>query len=343
MKRILFLLTQLTVSMNVFADLSIIADLKEFNRLGQFDPKIPFSERIQIMDKIKNRVTPLISQEFAKLVDSEVTPLMRDLLNNPDVAFFAQDVLGDQLPTYPVDIQVSVLKKVFEATPDSLRGALVLSFWDDLPKEAFVGNEIQGWLVKKINGGVPAGAFYFILTDESAKAVSKTATANMKRFSKRREDNESNLFSLLSAVFLASRGDADAFKLLDSLLDQRNLDSLLDTAYVLQAAAMSENEKLILKVRDIIVTDKRSRSNGDSNPPETSFAQIAASVCSLTLEGFPSVDYWGDYDDEMKKKVHDWLKDNPTHTIKPDFIRGFFQNTPFQSIIPAMWQNHWGE
>ena len=47
------------------------------------------------------------------------------------------------------------------------------------PKEAFSAEEIQKCLVGTINGGMPAGAFYFVLTDESAKAVSQTAKSDI--------------------------------------------------------------------------------------------------------------------------------------------------------------------
>jgi uncharacterized protein YggL (DUF469 family) len=184
---------------------------------------------------------------------------------------------------------------------------------------------------------------YFILTDESAKAVSQTATSSMRRFSQSRKRKDDNLFSLVSAVFLARRGDADALKLLNSLLDHRNIDSLLDTEYVIHAAAMSGNEKLMQKIRDVVATDKRVHWNGeDCMPRETSFAHVAASACSLAIEGFPSVMHWGEYDEETKKKVRDWLEKNPASKIKSD-IRPFFNGTPFQRTITAMWRQFTNE
>jgi len=142
----------------------------------------------------------------------------------------------------------------------------------------------------------------------------------------------------LSVVFLASRGDERAIKVLDTLLDQRDLDSLLDTAYVIPAAAMSGNEALIKKIRDIITMDKRTRWHEEGgHPPETSFAHEAAVACSLTIEGFPEIgDRWMPYDEETKKKVHDWLKKNPTHKVRLDDPRVFFNETCLKLIIPAM-------
>jgi len=340
MKEALFLLILFTASTICLAESPVVVELKDLYKLTREQRPASMSreERWAQLDAIRNRARPIVSQEFAKLVDGGVTPLARELLNNPETVWFSLSVLCQQFQVYSADTTAVVLAKVFNATPDSLRGSVIRSFVLDLPKEVFAEKEIQEWLVKKINGGIPAGPFYFILTDESAKAVFKTATASMKQFSKTREHNENNLFSLLSAVFLASREDKDALKLLDSLLDKRELDSLFDTAYALQAVAMSGNEKLIQKIRDIITTDKRARSTEGSDPPEISFAQIAASVCSLTIEGFPAVEYWDNYDDDMKKKVHDWLKNNPTHKVKLDDPRVFFCETPFQSIIPALWR-----
>jgi len=123
------------------------------------------------------------------------------------------------------------------------------------------------------------------------------------------------------------RGDEEALKLLESLLDslrdESDIESAFDMSYAL-VAAMSGNEKLIRKVRDIIVTDKRTRWNGDDvEPPSASLAHYAARVCSLTLEGFPLVEDY-EYDEETQKKVHDWLKDNPVHKFKPDAALKFF-------------------
>ncbi|MCL2104197.1 MAG: hypothetical protein FWH21_03975 [Kiritimatiellaeota bacterium] len=343
MKETLILLAILVTVMNAPADSSIITDLKEYNRLGQHDPATPFTiERFAQMDKIQDRVTPLIRQEYATLTNGEVTPILRELLSDSEVMGFCLAVLNGQLSTYPADIQADILKKVFLAAPDSQRWRVLQLLLMDFPKTLFSGEDIQQWLVKKINGGMPGGAFYFILTEESADAVSKAATASMKRFSKSRGHNETNILSLLSVVFLASRGDENAINLLDSLLEQRDINSLLDMTYVIPAAAMSGNEKLIKKIRDIILTDKRNRYDGGM-PLTTSFAQEAAASCALTIEGFPKVGRWNEYDEGIKKKVHGWLKDNPTHKVKLENPCVFFRETCFQCIIPAMRRTYEGE
>jgi len=338
MKKTMFPLLLLVIGTTCLADSPIVADLKELYKVmwEKKPDSISLQEHWDRLDEMKSRVRPIVSLELAKLAEGEVTPLVRDLLQDSEIMDFCWGVLDDQFKTYSVDAQIKGLNAMFNAAPDSQRGCIIRLFMLDLPQEVFAGGEVQKWLVDKINGGMPAGAYYFILTDESAKAVSKTATTSMKQFSKAREDRDENLFSLVSTVFLASCGDDAAVKLLDSLLEKRNINSLFDTGYVIPAAAMSGNEKLIQKIRDIITKDKRSLWNGeDCMPKETSFAHIAASACSLVIEGFPSVEYWENYDETMKKKVHDWLKANPTHKIKPN-PRMLFEETSFQGIITAM-------
>lgn len=340
MKKLVFILAMLIVDVSYAVESSVVTDLKELHKMEREERPESMSqqERWAQLGAIREHARPIVMQEFAKLVDGDVTLLAFDLLNSAETLEFSLGVLRQQFQTYSADTQAVVLGKIFNSTPDSLRGVLIRSFMLDLPQEAFSEKEIQKWFVASINGGMPAGAFYFILTDESADTVSKTAEASMRRFTKRREDNDGNLFSLVSAAFLASRGDKAALKLLNTLLDKRDIDSLLDTAYVIPAAAMTGNEELIQKVRDIITTDKRTRWNGeDCMPRETSFAHIAACSCSLILDGFPSVGYWGAYDDETQKKVQDWQKNNPTHNAKLD-PRMFFKATPFSRVITAMSQ-----
>jgi len=245
------------------------------------------------------------------------------LLGDSQTLGYCCGVLHKLFETYPVDTQTRVLEKVFDVTPDSLRGNIIQSFMLDLPKESFSGKEIQQWLVKKLNDGNLWGPCYFILTDASASAVSKTATESMKRFSKKRRQDD-NAFSLMSAVFLAARGDEGAVKFLDSLLDQRDIKS--EVAPSIFLAAMSGNEKLIRKVRDIVITDKRTRFMGeDCIPSKISFAHDAAVACALTIEGFPPVDPLDEYDEEIKATVHQWIKSNPTYKIKLNDPRIFFK------------------
>ena len=338
MKNSLLLFIVFGLILSCFAESPIFEDIRALKRAQRYDPAsaISIPERLAIQKEIRERIEPIILGEFAKLADGEATPLVRELLQDPDAMGLCKAALCKSMKMHSLEIQTDMLHTVFDITPDSLRGHIVQSlFSQGFPNDVFSGDPIQEWLVEKINGGMPAGAYYFILTDESTRAVSKTAKTSMRGFSKRKGHKEQNLFSLLSAVFLASRADGDALRLLDSLLEKRDLDSLLDTAYVIPAAAMTGNDKLVWKLREIIATDTRTRWNGDdAMPSETSFAQIAASACSLVIEGFPPIGYWDDYDDEAKKRVNDWLKANPAHKIKADSARAFFRDSPFQ-IIPA--------
>lgn len=338
MKYPLLLFIVFGLNLSCFAESPIFKDVRALKRAERYDPArtISIPERLAIQKEIRERIEPVVFGELAKLADGESTPLLRDLLQDPDANGLCMAALCKSMKMHSVEIQTNMLHTVFDITPESLRGHILQAlFSQGFPNDVFVGKPVQEWLVEKINGGMPAGAYYFILTDESASAVLKTAKTSMKGFSKRKGHKGQNLFSLLSAVFLASRGDGDALRLLDSLLEKRDLDSLLDTAYVIPAAAMTRNDKFVWKLRKIIATDTRTRWNGDdAMPSETSFAQIAASACSLVIEGFPSIGYWDDYDDEAKKRVNDWLKANPAHKIKADSARAFFRDSPFQ-IIPA--------
>jgi len=140
-------------------------------------------------------------------------------------------------------------------------------------------------------------------------------------------------------VFLASRGDGDAIKLLASLLNRLDINSLLDTRYVIPAAMMSGDEGLIKKILGIVTTDKRTLFMGiDCIPEEISFAHEAAKACALVIEGFPAVVCY-EYDDETKEKVCQWIEANPTYTIKPDIPRIFLKETSLGSkFFPATWR-----
>jgi len=331
----LFVLTLFTVGINCLAESSVVTDLRELSRLRQYDPLVPFPERKQQRDAIKARVEPIVQKELAKLVDGVLTPLVYDLLAKPETLDFCYGILCVQILTYPTDVQAKVLETVFDATSDSQRVHLILSFLEDLPKEAFAGKKIQQWLVDKINGGGPGGAFYFILTEDNARTVEKTATESMRRFSKTSKRKDDQMFSAMSIVFLASRGDEGAVKLLDSLLEQRDINSEFDSGIIL-VAAMSGNEKLIKKILGIVTTDKRTRFIGDDcMPPEVSFAHEAAVACALTIDGFPPVKRWFKYDDGVKENVRLWIEANPAYTLKAYTPRVFLKEH-FNNIIPAM-------
>jgi len=349
MKKTFYLFTMSIVCINCLADdSSIMADFNNLHkinhewRIKQSWEKMSMSEEEfgVYLEKIKERVLPILNREFAKLAEGEVTPLVRELLNSPEAmnsfSISCRSVLLSQIRNSSVKTQTIAINAAFHATPDSLRGRMILSFMLTLPKEVFSGNEIQEWLVTKINSGLPAGKLYFILTDENAEAVTETAKVDMQRFSKE------NGFLLASVIFLASRKNEEALTLLDAWLDERDINSKSDRDCVIPAAAMSGNEKLIQKIRDIITTDKRLiRFKPFSVPEQFSFAENAARTCSLIIEGFPDIKW--SYDDETKMKVHDWLKDNPTHTIKPNFVRNFFNQSSFLNSIPDMLQAGWGE
>ena len=334
MKKVLILLATLSIGMNCPAEEpSVMMDLKELYRVSKESYKVnQEGEKITLSDEerwayqkeTRERVRPIMEREFAKLVEGEVTPLARELLNSPEAMDFGRGILLSQ-GGYSVDVQSSVLNTAFSATSDSLRGELLSYFMlSVLPKEVFSGSEIQEWLVGQVNSGLSNWEIYYILTDESAKAVTKTARASMKQFSKVERGLRDNAFSLQSASFLASREDGEALTFLESLVDERDIDSRLDQNYIIPAAAMTGNEKLIQKIRDIITTDERSISYSPSiRPREFSFANVAAGACSFIFEGFPEVKL-GAFDEETKKKVHDWLKDNPTHIIEFD-PREFFK------------------
>jgi hypothetical protein len=307
LKKNIFLLSALLFATSVLADPSVMADIKEHFRLQQAAVTREVQsnrEELQAhwdrMKPIKARIEPAVREELAKLADGEVTPFARELLNSVEASDFCCSALYNQIRTYPAETQVAVLEKAFNATPDSLRGSILLTLLSWFPKAPFAEAEIQKWLVDKINGGLPAGAYYFILTDESVNAVTNRAVADMKRFSKA----HGNAFQMLSIAFLASRGNNDAVAILDALIKNRDLENNVDTSYAFPAVAMSGNAELIQKLCGIITTDTRTRWHGkDVIPNETSFSHLAACACALTIEGFPSVKYWGSkYDDKKKKR-----------------------------------------
>jgi len=309
MKRNLLLAALLATGMTCFADPSVLEDinelnlLKQKNRLAQGDDLREYWAR---REEIRTRIKPIVEQEFAKLADGELTPFASDLLKTEH----GRTALCSQLKSYPVDIQGKVLEKVFSTALEAQRGPLILGS-QHLSKEAFAGKEIQQWLVEAINGGKPGGAFYFILTEESARAVTETALADMKQLKVHRES-----LSLISAAFLACRGDEEALNALDSLLDNLDIESIFQWRYVIHVAAMSGNERLIKKILGIVTTDKRRWFWGwDCMPQYLSFEHEAALACAMVIEGFPSVEYY-EYDDGTKKKVHEWIENNPTYTIK---------------------------
>ena len=340
MKKTVFIFAAVTAVINCTAESSVVTDLRERARSSREWQTSPMSlkERQAYRKEIEDRVRPIVEKEFAKLAEGEVTPLARELLQDPDAMAFGWSVLFAQFRTYSSDTQTIAWNTAFQAFPDVLRTSAILSFFDEVPKEAFYTSEVQKWLVEKINGGTPAGVYYFILTDESASAVAETAKASMRLFSKAREHSVGNLFSLLSAVFLASRGDGDALKLLDSLLDRRDIDSLFDKRYVIPAAVMSGNEKLVRKVRDIITTDKHSVvDDHDDTVVLFPFADMAARMCSVAIEGFPSADYHqADNREKMRKTVHDWIDKNPKIEIKPGSALSIIEKNAFSSVITEM-------
>ena len=338
----LLLPTLLLLATSGLADPAIIADIKADIRFRTYtsDDPIPEQERKAKSEEIKpriERIRRIVDAEVAKLADSEVSPLVRELLTDSDALGFCLSAIHKLFRDSTEDAQITMLHKLFNATPDSLRG-FIRSFVTTLPKKAFATAEIQKWLVDKINNGLPAGAYYFILTDESADAVSGRAIADMKRFSKAR----GNAFHMLSIAFLASRGNDDAVARLDSLIDKRDLENNFDTSYVFPAVAMSGNRKLIQKICGIITTDTRTRWHGeDAIPNETSFSHLAASACALVIEGFPSVTYWGPkYDEKKRKEVQDWLAKNPAYKIKPIDPETFFRETGFHCILPEMYRQN---
>jgi len=290
------------------------------------------------MKKIEDRAWPIVVKEFAKFTEGEVTPLAHELLQDPDAMALGRPVLNTQIQTYSPDTKIKAWNTAFQASPDTLRTEIILHSLRYLPKEMFYTKEVQEWLVGKINGGIPAGVYYLILTDESARTVTETAKASMKQLSERQV-----LFPILSAVFLVTRGDEDALKLLDSLLDKRDVNSPLERhfvlSYVIPAAAMTGNDKLIRKLCDIIRTDKQSVFDVHDNTVDFPFADRAARMCALTIEGFPPLVFWEDDNEGLiknRKVVHDWMDKNPKFEIKSDFAFSIIRQTVFQSVITEM-------
>ncbi|MCL2768254.1 MAG: hypothetical protein FWE49_05970 [Synergistaceae bacterium] len=341
MKRNTLLSVLVAIGINSLANHSVFDELNEFYKIRQETTEASragasLKDYFAHQTEIKARIDPVLHKEFAKLMDGELTPLAHDLLNDIKVIDYCYTVLRVQLVTCPVEVQTKVLEQVFTTVPDSQQGIALWSFLDVLPKEAFSGEKIQKWLVGAINDGMPGGAFYFILTDENAHAVLKMATASMKKFSEAEEHSERDLLSLTSAVFLASRGNEDAIKFLDNLLDQRDINSLFDRRYIIPAAAMSRNEKLMKKILGIVTTDKRTHSLGNPDTHEViSFAHTAAKACAFVIEGFPPVKSYR-YDDATRENVRKWVESNPTYTIKSDNPHVFLRETWLSTIYPLM-------
>ena len=346
-----FLFTLITIGTNSFANSSVVADIQEINRLHQYDPLIPFSERDEIIKTITKRVRPIVQNEFAKLKDGEFTPLAQELLTNPETSDFCHYVLMFQIRAFSEDIQTKTLEKVFANFSDSDRGPLIRGLMHDLSVKVFAGNEIQKWIVDEINGrekqklarvikdGVlkSIGSYYFILTEENVGAVSETAISNMRRLSNPNKGDVhfSRLdvhFSQLSAIFLALHGNEEALELLESRMDKRDINA---DAGVILAAAMSGNEKLIKKIPVIATTDKSVRCDEDDCDHFEcySFAHEATIACSLTIEGFPEVKWFDEYDDEIKERVREWVEQNPVYTIKLDDPRVFLKYSSWDLFI----------
>lgn len=319
---------------------SVLAELRELYRIRRsWDPaKMSGEAHRQRMDVIKNRVEPVVQKEFSGIAEGKVSPVARELLSDPEAMEYCRTVLIGVLRNFPSAGQVEGMNAIFSASPESERGTLILSFLQHLPRASFHGEDIQKWIVDKINAGMPAGALYFILSKESACAVFEMSRRNMKSFAKKNENDDRNLNALLSAVFLASNGDEDALAFLESLLENRDINSLLDRTYTIHAAAMSGNFRLIHRILRIAASDATSHWNGeDCVPRKTSFAHIAANACSLSIEGFPVVGFWQEYDESTEAKVRDWIKQHPSWTTKMCPIV-FFRESPFSSTITKLRQ-----
>ena len=337
MKRIAVLFLMFLAARLFASDSSVVADLKELYDLERkpLPENMTQEQRKSRQEEIRNQTKPILDRELAKLAQGEITPLAKDILSTPEAAEKARIALKGQFATYSAETRKLVLDKAFNLTPNELRGSFLLSFIAAPPnkipyeKAMFAGKEMQEWLVESINQGLPAGPFYFILTEESAEAVYATARASMQRFSRVYEHSSGNLFSLLSAAFLASHGDEDALNLLEFLLENRNIDYFLDREYVVPASAMSGNEKLMNIVRDIIITDKSLKWIGeDTIPQEASFAHIAACAYSSSIEGFPKVTSFG-YD-EAEKKTSLRVAGKPSYTkIQTRSSNGCFPRVAF--------------
>lgn len=336
--RLMLLIPLLVVWTACHAESPIVTDLKNLYRIRRdWQPSgLSIEDYRSRMDIIRSRARPIVTEEFAKLAGGEVSPLARELLTDREAMEFCWTVLLALFPTFTAEEQVMGVNAVFTATPESHKGYVVLTLLCRLPKAALSGTAIQKWTVDHINAGMHAGAFYFILTEDSAVAVSKAARNSMKRFSRRREDCRQNLFSLISAAFLASRNDEEALAFLGSLLDNRSIESTLDRMYVIPAAAMSGHRQLVQRIIDIAKTDKRIHWNGeDCVPRVSSFAHAAANACSFVIEDFPSIGFWSEYDEAMKKKVVNWIGENHAYIVHGN-PTAILRQTPFNEVVTGM-------
>lgn len=336
--RLILLVPLLVVWTACHAESPIVTDLKNLYRFRRdWQPSgLSIEAYRSRMDIIRSRARPIVTEEFAKLAVGEISPLARELLNDQEAMEFCWAVLLALFPTFTAEEQVMGVNAMFTASPESYKGYVVLTLLFRLPKESLSGAAIQKWIVDHINAGMHAGAFYFILTEDSAVAVSKVACRSMRRFSKKRGACRQNLFSLISAAFLASRNDEEALAFLGSLLDNRSIESTLDRMYVIPAAAMSGHRQLVQRIIDIVKTDKRTHWNGeDCVPRESSFAHAAANACSFVIEDFPPIGFWSEYDEEMRKKVVNWIGENHAYVVHGN-PAAILKLTPFNEVVTGM-------
>lgn len=177
MKKIAVLLFVSLAGAVCLAEQAVFSDLKELYRtVHDWQPgDMPPEEHCALVESMRNRVRPAVSNEFAKLANGEVSPLAHELLGDHEAMEFCWSVIYTLFPAFSTDAQARGLNAVFSASPESQRAEVVLLLVHKLPREAFYGDKIQQWIVDKINAGLPGGVLYFILTDKSAAAVSETA------------------------------------------------------------------------------------------------------------------------------------------------------------------------
>ena len=75
--------------------------------------------------------------------------------------------------------------------------------------------------MRVIRQGVPATAFYFILTEKNATEVERGAWMDVLRFSKPNGNCPANRQALVSLAFLASRNSKKAVRMFETLLKKR--------------------------------------------------------------------------------------------------------------------------
>lgn len=225
---------------------------------------------------------------------------------------------------------------IFEHSPPSCRGDIVTLFLydSDIGFTSFHSPPIQKWLMRVIRQGVPATAFYFILTEKNAAEVERGAWMDVLRFSKPNGNCPANRQALVSLAFLASRNSKKAVRMFETLLKKRDIQTPTDDSLLFPAIALSGNRTLLEKLPDIIRTDERQRFNGlDAIPQSFSFAHEAAAACSMAIEGFPLIDHWESFTEEKRHMAIDWLSRHPDYTIKPD-IRRIFTDSSLSVMIP---------